>query len=114
MTDLPPDLREQLKAYPLDLLLDDKHERLRWEYMLRPAELLNLAGDRVLVPIFAEPTLAFSLVRSFAQVGGDARTFELRRDAPSRLTGELRCVLIVAKRVPEQEFWITTIYHELH
>jgi hypothetical protein len=125
MTDLPlnfvlPDgmsreLAAQLTAYSLDQLIESKHDRWSYRLLIDGAEWIDLDGVRVLIPHFMTHA-DLQVVRRFIEVGGGAIVFELLAtyDATAGpAAGVPERVLVVAERVPEQDFSIVTVYHDL-
>jgi len=124
MTDLPlnfvlPDgmsreLAAQLTVYALDQLIESK--RRSWKLLIDGAEWLDLDGLRVLIPHFMTHA-ELTVVRRFTEIGGGAVVFELLAtyDATAgAAAGVPERVLVVAERVPEQDFSIVTVYHDLY
>jgi hypothetical protein len=124
VTDLAPDVREQLGHYTLDVLLDDKREQWFWAHILpRSAAFLDLNGYAVLCPDWTNPQ--FTVERLFIDGSGDALVFYVRdRTVVNRLSADeetrmeealddfYTCFFVACVRVPGQAFFITIAFHE--
>jgi hypothetical protein len=116
--ELPAEVAAQIANEMLDLVLDGKHELWRWEYLLRRAHWLPVAGERVLMPSFSHEA-QFAVVRVLTHAGTLVVLLQVTWPALSDI--DPIGLLIVAERVVQASspgspgtFFLPTIYHELH
>src|SRR5262245_44450554 len=117
VADLSQEVREQIARYHLDLFLE-KHEGYGWRTLINHARFIEVGSLHILLP-FKDDDEQVSVLRRLGDERGDLLMLFLRFEptesiAPAAIDPfENGDVLAVCVRVPEQDFFITIVYHEV-
>lgn len=115
--DLSEDVRDRIACYRLDVLLE-KHERYGWRWLLDRARFVEVDSTRILLPFLGDGDEQITVLRTLRDPRDDLLTVFLRF-APQRAAETMTAPndeedrLAVCVRVPEHDFFITIVYHEL-
>ncbi len=113
LTDLPPEVLEQIRRYRYDRIVQKHEGPERWEAVLEfyEPELLTLAGRDVLLPVPRESHPSITLLRAIVSDDGAVLTLFLRDTSRGQEWYDSG-FLAICERFPGQDFYLATVYHE--
>ena len=119
LDDLPTDTISKIAKCGYDHFYEGKHETEHWEYsVLKRAnvEFMNVANFNVLLPINKEYHKNIIIVRAIIARDKSSIVVLLRdttfNDSEDEYFGKGQGIIAVCDRFPDEDFYITTLYHE--
>lgn len=109
---LPIEIVEQIRAYSLDSLIDQR-QHLPWAQVLSSSEFIRLRGFLVLLPLSANHHPYLKATHIYMETHEDSLVFLLTDATPTEQADQQTAdqFLVVAQKFPQQPFFITTLFH---
>lgn len=111
LADLAPEVLAEIRRYRYDRILEKHEGPERWDWALKYAEFLAIAGRDVLLPIERDNHPNVTVLRVIVSDDGAVLTVFLR-DTTYGHDWFDSGYLAVCERFPGQQFFLATVYHE--